>query len=287
MKQKHSVWEGGCRVAALIYSPLIKSLKRVSDELIHITDLLPTFAGLANIKIDDESLDGFDQWETISTGASSPRHEVLYNIESVLGYSALMNDGWKLVNGSENIKYAGWFGRSGVEDVSVSFENYSKTVVESEASKSFPTINLESMKKMRNEATVKCKMIVNATKCNPIVAPCLFNIFDDPCEQNNLAVIHAEKVKLLLGILSHHSNDMIPMRRKITDPNCDPKSYNNTWTWWQDEIADNEIKSDNVITLVFAVFGICLCAVIVIFACKKFKVRLLSKDIKYSRAASQ
>lgn len=250
----------------------------------HVTDLLPTFAGLANIKINDKSLDGFDQWETISTGALSPRNEVLYNIESVLGYSALMNDGWKLVNGSENMKYAGWLGRSGVEDVNVTFENYSKTVVESEAARSFPTIDLESMKKMRNDATVKCTVKVNATKCDPIVAPCLFNIFDDPCEQNNLAVIHSEKVKFLLGILNHHLNEMIPMRRKITDPNCDPKNYNNTWTWWQDEITDNKNESEKFTNLVGVALGVCLCALIVIFACT---VRSLSRDIKYSRAASQ
>lgn len=250
----------------------------------HVTDLLPTFAGLANIKIDDESLDGFDHWGTISTGAASPRNEVLYNIESVLEYSALMNDGWKLVNGSENLNYAGWLGRSGVEDVIVTFEHYSKTVIESETAKSFPTIDLESMKKMRNEARVKCTVKVNATKCNPTLAPCLFNIFDDPCEQNNLAVIHPEKVKFLLGILNHHLNEMVPMRRKITDPNCDPKNYNNTWTWWRDEIADSKIEYENFIVLVCVVLGVCLCAVIVIFACK---VKPLSRDIKYSRAASQ
>lgn len=253
----------------------------------HITDLLPTLAGLANIKIEDKSLDGFDQWETISTGVSSPRNEVLYNIESVLGYSALMHDGWKLVNGSENIEYAGWLGRSGIEDVNITFENYSKTVVECEASKSFPTFDLESMKMLRNQAIVKCATIVNATKCNPTVAPCLFNIFDDPCEQNNLADSNSDKVEFLLDRLNHHKSQMIPMHRKISDPNCDPKNFNNIWTWWQDELNDKKNKSVNFIILTFVVLGICLLTVIVIITCKEIKFRPLSKKIKYSKADSQ
>jgi arylsulfatase A-like enzyme len=62
------MWEGGCRVVAAIYSPLIKSPQRVSHELMHVTDLLPTLAAIANITIKDSSIDGVNQWETISIG---------------------------------------------------------------------------------------------------------------------------------------------------------------------------------------------------------------------------
>lgn len=39
---KETMWEGGVRGAAMIWSPLIPAAPRVSNELMHITDWLPT-----------------------------------------------------------------------------------------------------------------------------------------------------------------------------------------------------------------------------------------------------
>lgn len=227
-------------MAACIYSPLIKSPNRVSNDFMYVSDVLATLAGVANIKIDDNSLDSINLWETISSGAPSGRKEVLYNIENVRGYSALVHDGWKLVNGSENINNSNWFGRSGLEDVVVSFKSYAKDVVESEASRSLPTLNLESVKRMRDEATVKCNAGTRTTECNPLVAPCVFNIIDDPCETNNLADSHPAKLDFLVSRLNKHIDEIYTNQRKPSDPKCDPKNFNYTWTWWQDEeIEDN------------------------------------------------
>lgn len=244
LQQKGSVWEGGCRVAACIYSPLIKSPGRVSNDFMYVTDVLTTLASLANIKLDDKSLDGVDQWDTISTGALGSRNEVLYNIENVSGYSALTIDGWKLLNGTENIKNAGWLGRSGLEDVSVSFKSYTKDIQDCEASRSLPALNMESVKIMRDKATVKCDDNRRFVDCNPTVAPCLFNLLEDPCEMNNLASSHSAKLNFLLDRLNKHISDMIPIQRKFSDPNCDPKNFNNTWTWWQEGETDNDESGD-------------------------------------------
>ena len=39
---KNSIWEGGIRGAGLLWSPKILAPGRVSEEMFHITDWLPT-----------------------------------------------------------------------------------------------------------------------------------------------------------------------------------------------------------------------------------------------------
>jgi arylsulfatase B len=39
---KNTLWEGGVRGTGFIWSPLIKSRERVSEQMMHITDWLPT-----------------------------------------------------------------------------------------------------------------------------------------------------------------------------------------------------------------------------------------------------
>ena len=44
-----------------------------SDELIHITDWMPTLLHLAGGDTADLSLDGVNQWQSINTGTTGPR----------------------------------------------------------------------------------------------------------------------------------------------------------------------------------------------------------------------
>lgn len=78
---KGSVYEGGTRVVALANWPgHIKP--GVVDGMMHIVDIYPTIAGLADAKLDKtKPLDGLDVWPTISNGGPSARSEVVYNVE--------------------------------------------------------------------------------------------------------------------------------------------------------------------------------------------------------------
>jgi len=91
------------RAAGFISSPLLKYSK-VSNDLMHVTDWLPTLLGVIGEKeqLVDKKLDGFDVWNTLQRGIASPRTEVLINIDPlVYKNAALLIGDWKIVNQSK------------------------------------------------------------------------------------------------------------------------------------------------------------------------------------------
>lgn len=90
-------------MAGFIHSKLFKSPPRVSYDLMHVSDWLPTLLAAVGGNLSNmTSLDGINQWETLTDGVASPRTEVLVNIET--GSSpkeALISGDWKLVNQSK------------------------------------------------------------------------------------------------------------------------------------------------------------------------------------------
>ena len=99
---KFTLFEGGIRVPAFVYSPLIEKPSRIEDSLVDVTDWYPTLVRLAG---GDPSringLDGVDQFELISRGTFPPRNEILHNIYT-LGKqvtSAIRVGDWKLLTG--------------------------------------------------------------------------------------------------------------------------------------------------------------------------------------------
>ena len=72
--------------------------------MIHVVDYYPTQARLGGASLSkSKPLDGFDIWPTISDGKSSPRDEVVYNVEMFRGavrkgdWKAVRKGDWKLV----------------------------------------------------------------------------------------------------------------------------------------------------------------------------------------------
>ena len=92
---KGMLYEGGTRVAAFANWPGRIKPGEVK-EMIHVVDMFPTLAGLAGANLTKgKPLDGLDVWSTISSGAASPRHEIVYNVEPFRG--GVRIDDWKLI----------------------------------------------------------------------------------------------------------------------------------------------------------------------------------------------
>ena len=106
----HITCTGGVRGAAFIHSPLLESKGRVSLDLMHVTDWLPTLYALAGGSASKlRNVDGYNVWDTLSSGKSSPRQELLHNIHPSGGEAAMRYGQWKiLVNAGENNEDVVW-----------------------------------------------------------------------------------------------------------------------------------------------------------------------------------
>lgn len=92
---KGMLYEGGTRVAALANWPGRIKPGEVK-EVMHVVDMFPTLAALAGANpIKEKPLDGLDVWSSISEGKTSPRAEVVYNIEPFRG--GVRKGDWKLI----------------------------------------------------------------------------------------------------------------------------------------------------------------------------------------------
>ena len=80
---KWTAWDGGFRVNALLSGGLIPTARRngVWDGMMHVSDILPTFAGLAAVPVPKTATDGLaGMWEAIITASASPRFEIAHMI---------------------------------------------------------------------------------------------------------------------------------------------------------------------------------------------------------------
>jgi len=102
---KGYVWEGGVRTPAFVHYPRLNKTGVVLDDLVHVTDWLPTLlnaAGVSQEELDQEGWDGVSQWEMIQSAGLTPgaRREMVVNLEEEDGMAtraALTVDNYKLL----------------------------------------------------------------------------------------------------------------------------------------------------------------------------------------------
>uniref|UniRef100_A0A8C1IR45 Arylsulfatase family, member Ia n=1 Tax=Cyprinus carpio TaxID=7962 RepID=A0A8C1IR45_CYPCA len=211
--RKGTYWEGGVRGIGFVHSPLLRRRKRVSKALVHITDWYPTLVGLAGGNVSRmDGLDGYDMWETISSGKESPRLEILHNIDPLYnaarhgslknGYgiwntavqAAVRVGDWKLLTG--NPGYGDWIPPQMLGNFPESWWNLER---HTEAKKSL----------------------------------WLFNVVDDPYERYDLAERRPDVVKQLLARLAFHNRTAVPVRYPAEDPRADPRRNGGAWVPWE------------------------------------------------------
>ncbi len=93
--------EGGIRVPAVMRWPGRIKPGSVTDEMLHVVDVFPTLCRLAGANAAKGlPLDGRDAWETIASGARSPRTEIVHSLQVIRGGD------WKLIE--EGAAYYQW-----------------------------------------------------------------------------------------------------------------------------------------------------------------------------------
>jgi arylsulfatase A-like enzyme len=99
---KVTQWEGGVRGVGVLWGAMLGNTPRVSSQLMHVTDWLPTLLTAAGGDLDDllsAPLDGVDQWSALVNDKPSQRHKALLLLDEVRKVSGVRSGHWKLVSG--------------------------------------------------------------------------------------------------------------------------------------------------------------------------------------------
>ncbi|CAL8143458.1 unnamed protein product [Orchesella dallaii] len=244
---KNTLWEGGTRVAAAIWSPFIET--RVSQDLMHAQDWLPTLYEATGGNTNDlKGIDGVSLWRTFTEGEPSPRTSFLYNIDDIYNHSAVREGPWKLIQGNTSTVDLGggirdfWYGPSGR---SGGFPFTVASLIPQIASSMTATalesigmdMNFSHMRRMQKNAEISCIQPISRIQipCNAYEAPCLFNVEDDPCEFFNEADQNPQIVGRLLLLIAEHNGTALPPLQRIAHQEAWPRFHGNTWTTWEDD----------------------------------------------------
>lgn len=230
---KGTVWEGGTRVPAFVWSPLLVRSRRVSHQLMHITDWLPTLYSIGGGDVQTlGKLDGYDMWQHLCYGLGSPRVEMLYNIDyKFLHNAALRLWRYKLVldgTGFMSERYRRPGGSRPSRDLD-------KLLYQSTAAKVlrgfYKTYRLNFPKHWRERATLKCG-VPTWGHFHPEDSVHLFDIVTDPCELNNVASSYPEIVAIMKKRIDAYQATAMPVQFEEKDPAGFPGNHNGTWAPW-------------------------------------------------------
>ena len=95
---KNTTFEGGIRVPFIARWPGKIKAGATNDELVHVTDLLPTFVTIAGGSLkQDLPLDGMDMSAVLLEGKASPRKEIVIEIAGSVRLPSLRQGDFKLV----------------------------------------------------------------------------------------------------------------------------------------------------------------------------------------------
>lgn len=235
---KGSPWEGGNRAAAFLWSPRLAKKRRVSNQLMHISDWLPTLYGLAGGAVSDlGQLDGQDMWSVLSNDEPSPRSTMVYNIDPLAGYAAVRKDSFKIVVGRQE---RGVFERIPIPGNQRPEHDLDALTEKSTSAQTLRTLygteDLGFTSDWRVNATVRCpdECCVDDTRFESPEYVFLFDLSKDPCECNNLASTHKELLESMNKTLEEFRAQTVFPLNPPTDPASYPGNHNGTWAPWID-----------------------------------------------------
>ncbi|GFT42622.1 arylsulfatase B [Nephila pilipes] len=239
--QKFLVWEGGIRVPAFIWSPLLKlQQSRISQQLMHITDWLPTLYKAAGGDIKNlGDIDGQNIWDALVTNSPSPRVELLHNIDPINNISSFRSGDLKLITGNLTSGLETWDGKEVLEDMSKP-QSMDGWVFKNGSIVKDILVNMglylpQTDDTWRLGSEIECNGTPEtANECNPLETPCLFNITADPCEMNNIAFQYPEIVRSMLNNIKAYEKQAVKPQFQDIDPHGDPMCHGFAYVSWQD-----------------------------------------------------
>lgn len=170
--------------------------------MIHVCDVLPTVLRLAGVTLNSTAqLDGIDQWDVISDNVKQVRDEIV-EFDNIYGFGFFMLYPFKLVDG--RVGYSDFLSKE-YENNDIDESDYPALVLNSTASKAIQSLQKKEnyltateIIALREKAMVVCSNNPVKKTCEA-GSLCLFNIFEDPCEENDLK--DTNKVRLRTKII--------------------------------------------------------------------------------------
>ncbi|XP_066300736.1 arylsulfatase B-like isoform X1 [Branchiostoma lanceolatum] len=122
---KGTLWEGGTRVPAFVHGNMLERTGYTYHGMMHGVDILPTLVSVAG-GTEDPGLDGKNMWQSISTGADSPRTEFVYAIDSEANSYAIRVGDYKLITGLRARK-DDWYAPAEMQQMGILTETVDET----------------------------------------------------------------------------------------------------------------------------------------------------------------
>lgn len=217
---------------------MLKQQQRVSHQLVHISDWVPSLLYAIGHTINDTKLNGHNIWQALSLNIDSPRTEVVHIDEPRVSY---IHNNWKYVKDVVPNQYDTWLSEINSTEMYPSFINYAQTLLTSDVGTvlrayTHHALSPDKIKNVRQQSRVVCtdKKFV---KCKADIQPCLFDIIRDPCERNNLATKYLDVLHTMEEHVEKWYKKVIQPRNKPADPLADPRYHEFNWTWWYDEFG--------------------------------------------------
>lgn len=207
---KVTLFEGGVRGVSFVtggYLPASAAGREVHGLLQHV-DITTTLVALGGGSL--PKADGHNVWNVITEGAPSPRTEVPVNVDpgfcninntAGTGFSALISNEWKLINGTAGVYDSWWSNGKYAEEKSTD---------------------------------VSADVIVDGRSV------WLFNLETDPTERNNVARDHPDIVAALqarLSELGDPNNGYVVVQDNNPDPKAFPIFHHGAWAPWKKTVA--------------------------------------------------
>lgn len=234
---KATLWEGGVRSTALVWSPRLTRSSRVSTQLMHATDWLPTLYAAAGGCVGDlGALDGVNMWQALSQGTPSPRTEILHEIDDWSGNSALRFQNYKLVVGSYGNQFDTRFQVVGGTRPHGDLKGLRQNSKAAAVLKRFygkqmpsPPPNSVNWSSGGNVSCGKGNVKQNFTQGQQYY---LFDLSSDPCELRNLASTSPKLLSFLLNKLAAYKKTVVPKIDPTVDSRGFPENNNGVWAPW-------------------------------------------------------